>query len=207
MLRILGRPSSINVRKVLWTADEIGLSYQHEAQWGEAQAPTSSAAFVALNPNGLIPVIEDENGVLQQSNAICRYLARKADRRDLFPQSSDGAASVEQWMDWQATDLNDAWRDAFLGLVRRRPDYVDEKRITASAARWNDKMLVLDRALKDRPFVAGGQFTLADIVIGLSAHRWRSTPINHVAAPSVAAWIGRLEQRPGFSRYASARTP
>lgn len=207
-MRILGRISSINVRKVLWTADEIGLSYALEDRWGTPDAPTASAEFFAINPNSLVPVIEDENGVLWESNTICRYLAAKCGRRDLLPQTASARARVEMWMDWQATDLNEAWRYAFLALARRQTGYSDPARIDESARRWNERMRILDRRLAETErYVAGENFTLADVVLGLSAHRWRMTPIDHAPAPWVARWLARLEERPAFARYAPEGTP
>jgi glutathione S-transferase len=201
-LRILGRPSSINVRKVLWTADEAGVPYVYEPQWGTAEAPTRSAEFLALNPNALVPVLVDENGVLWESNAICRYLAARARREDLLPSDPAQRAKVEQWMDWQATELNEAWRYAFMALMRRHPDYQDAALIQKSASRWNKIMRLLDRRLETTgAFVAGDEFTLADIVIGLSAHRWRMTPIEHASLQTVDAWLRRLDQRPAFRRW------
>src|SRR5215204_4870318 len=104
MLRILGRPASINVRKVLATADEIGLAHRHEPQWTTPQAPGRSPEFLRMNPNGQVPVIEDENGVLWESNTICRYLVGKHGREDLLPSGPAARARVEMWLDWQATD-------------------------------------------------------------------------------------------------------
>lgn len=201
-LRVLGRPNSINVRKVLWTAEEAGVSLEHEAQWGTAEAPTRSAEFMALNPNALVPVLIDEAGAIWESNTICRYLCDRAGRADLLPSSPAARARVEMWMDWQATELNSAWRYAFMGLVRRHPDYADAAAIEKSAARWNDMMRVLDRRLSETAaYVAGENFTLADIAAGLSAHRWRSTPIDHAPAPHVRAWIERLNERESFRRW------
>lgn len=201
-LRILGRPSSINVRKVLWTAEEAGVSFKHEAQWGTAEAPTRSAEFMALNPNALVPVLIDEAGAIWESNTICRYLCDLAGRADLLPSAPAARARVEMWMDWQATELNSAWRYAFMGLVRRHPDYADPASVAASAHGWNSLMRLLDRRLAETgAYVAGENFTLADIVVGLSAHRWRSTPIDHAPAPQVRAWIERLEERDSFRRW------
>lgn len=201
-LSILGRHSSINVRKVLFTADEAGLSYAHESQWGTAAAPANSPAYLSVNPNGLVPAIVDENGVLTQSNAICRYLAARAGRDDLLPAPPAARAVVEQWMDWQATDLNDACRCAFMGLVRRHPDYQDRAAIEKSAARWNDRMRLLDRRLQETgAFIAGGVFTLADVVVGLSAHRWRTTPLDHADVAAVRTWLALLDERPVFRRW------
>ncbi|MFN7635271.1 MAG: glutathione S-transferase [Acetobacteraceae bacterium] len=131
MLRILGKATSINVRKVLWTCAEIGRPFIRE-DWGNGFADTSAPTFLALNPNGLVPVLVDGETVLWESNTICRYLAAVAERSDLLPTSPAARARVEQWMDWQATDLNSAWRGAFMGLVRRDPAYADPQRIAAS---------------------------------------------------------------------------
>src|ERR1700744_4768263 len=112
-LRLLGIANSINVRRVLWPCREIGIDYDRE-DVGSGFAPTDTAEFLKLNPNGLVPVIEDEAGVLWESNTICRYLAAKHGRTDLLPENPRARAGVEQWMDWQATDLNSSWRYAFL---------------------------------------------------------------------------------------------
>ena len=84
MLEVLGRSTSINVRKVLWTCAELGLPYQH-TEWGAGELSLRDPAFLALNPNALVPVVRDGDFVLRESNTICRYLAAKAGRTDLLP--------------------------------------------------------------------------------------------------------------------------
>ena len=200
-MRVLGRTSSINVRKVLWTCDEIGLAYERE-DWGIGFKPTDSPEFLALNPNGLIPVLVDENGVFWESNAICRYLAGKSGRTDLLPAGPARRAVVEQWMDWQQTELNGAWSYAFLALVRKNPAFTDPVKIEKSLKEWDRMMGLLDRHLAaGGPYVAGGEFTLADILIGLSTHRWRCTPHEFPDLPAVAAYYDRLCQMPGFMAH------
>ena len=200
-LRILGKASSINVRKVLWTCSEIGLAYERE-DWGSGYTSTTSAAFLGRNPNGLVPVIEDEAGVLWESNTICRYLAGKHDRTDLLPASPRARALVEQWMDWQATELNGAWRYAFAGLVRRDPACADDRQIAASVRSWNARMGILeDRLSKTEGFVTGATFTLADIVLGLSVNRWLMSPIERPEFPAVRRYIERLSERAGFRAH------
>ena len=115
MLKILGKSPSINVRKVLWTCAELGLPYEQE-QWGAGFQATDDPAFKALNPNALVPVIVDGEVVLWESNTICRYLARRQGRSDLLPTDAFARAKVEQWMDWQAGELNNAWRVAFMAV-------------------------------------------------------------------------------------------
>ncbi|MDX2222294.1 MAG: glutathione S-transferase N-terminal domain-containing protein [Rhodospirillaceae bacterium] len=197
MIRLLGRTGSINVRKVLWTLREIGVPFAHEAEWGTPARPTSAPVFLALNPNGLVPVLVDEAGAVWESNTICRYLAAAFGRADLLPAGAEARAQVERWMDWQATDLNTAWRPAFMGLVRRDPRFADPTGIERSAQNWNRLMGVLDGQLaRAGDYVCGRTFTLADIVLGVSAHRWSMTPIARPALPHVRAWFARLKARP-----------
>jgi glutathione S-transferase len=201
MLRILGRASSINVRKVLWTCREIGIAYERE-DFGTGFAPTNTPEFLALNPNGQVPVIEDENGVLWESNTICRYLAAKHCRTDLLPLAPRERAGVEQWMDWGATDLNSAWRYAFVALIWRDPAFQDAQQIVASVAKWNAMMGILQQRLAATgAFAAGDGFTLADVVLGLSVNRWLMTPIERPDYPAVAAYYERLKSRPGFVEH------
>jgi glutathione S-transferase len=207
MLKILGRSSSINVRKVLWTCDELGLRYEQEA-YGTGFAPTDTPAFCALNPNALVPVLQDGDFVLWESNAICRYLAAREARTDLLPAMPQARAHVEQWMDWQATELNDAWRYAFLALVRRSPAHRDATAIDASAAAWNRQMTIADAQLtRTGAHMAGASFTLADVVVGLSVHRWFLTPIERPDLPAVDAYYARLRERIAFRVHALGDVP
>jgi glutathione S-transferase len=207
MLRILGRVSSINVRKVLWTCDEIGLAYERE-DWGTGFASTDAPEFRALNPNSLVPVIEDEAGVLWESNTICRYLAAKAGRTDLLPADPHGRASVEQWMDWQATELNNASRPPFLGLVRRDPAFQDPHDLAVGARRWTATLDVLERRIAATgAYALGPAFTLADVVLGLSVHRWLMTPIERPEAPALSAYYERLRERPAFQAWGGDALP
>jgi glutathione S-transferase len=198
MLKILGRSSSINVRKVLWLCEELQLAHELEP-WGAGFRSTSEPAFLALNPNALVPVLLDGDLVLRESNTICRYLAARQRRFDLLPEPPAQRARVEQWMDWQATELNNAWRYAFMALVRKSPAHADAAAVQASIAEWNRHMAILDAQLaRSGGHVAGSAFTLADIVIGLSVNRWFMTPFDHPALPAVEAYYAQLGQRPGY---------
>jgi glutathione S-transferase len=198
MLRVLGRVSSINVRKVLWTCAEVGRPFERE-DWGQGFRSTSEAAFTALNPNALVPVVVDGDFVLWESNTICRWLAAEQGRTDLLPAAPRERAQVERWMDWQAGELNNAWRPAFMGLVRKSPAHQDPVAIAASAAEWSRLMGILEAQLqRTQAFVAGDAFTLADIVLGLSTHRWFATPIERPALGNVRRWFDTLAARPGF---------
>jgi glutathione S-transferase len=207
MLKILGKPTSINVRKVLWLCEELAQPYALEP-WGAGCRDTNTPEFLALNPNAMVPVIVDGDAVLWESNTICRYLADKAGRDDLLPAGALARARVEQWMDWQAGDLNNSWRYAFMSLVRQSAAHRDAAAVAASAAAWNRHMAILDGQLgHGDAFVAGPAFTLADIVIGLSVNRWFMTPIERPALPNVQAYYDRLAERAGFRQHGRNGTP
>lgn len=193
--KILGKASSINVRKVLWTCSELDLSYERE-DWGSGFQSTHSPQFLQLNPNAQVPVLIDDAGALWESNTICRYLAHHS---DLLPREPRARAMVEQWMDWQATELNPAWSYAFVALVRQSPEYQDPQRITAGIQGWNNKMAILEQQLAATgAYVTGAHFSLADIVLGLSVNRWLMTPMTRPDYPAVMAYYQRLGQRAGF---------
>ncbi|MDO8177112.1 MAG: glutathione S-transferase [Undibacterium sp.] len=198
MLKILGKSSSINVRKVLWTCAEIGIPYDLE-QWGAGMQPTNTGYFLALNPNGMVPVIQDDGATLWESNTICRYLAARHQRTDLLPAAPMARAQVEKWIDWQATELNNSWRYAFMALVRQSAAHRDPAALAAGIADWNRNMRILDAQLSTtNAYVNGATFTLADIVLGLAVHRWMAAPIDHPQLTAVAAYYQLLSDRAGF---------
>lgn len=207
MLRVLGKASSINVRKVLWTCQELGLGLERE-DWGSGFRSTQEPAFLALNPNGLVPVLIDGERVLWESNTICRYLAGREGRRDLLPQEPGARAAVEMWMDWQATDLNGAWRYVFMARVRGHADYQDAASLAAAEREWNRLMGLLDAHLAQYgPYAAGAAFTLADVVLGLSLNRWLMTPFERPNYAALAAYQQRLLQRPGYVQHGANGLP
>lgn len=194
MLELYGKPTSINVRKVLWLCAGLDLAVQHHA------APDAEL-LRGLNPNAQVPVLREGDFVLWESNSICRYLATRAGRNDLLPVEPQARARVEQWMDWQATDLNTAWRHVFMARVRGHADYPDDARAEAGLAQWNRLMAMLDAQLARHTYVASEDFTLADIVLGLSTQRWRSTPGGKPVLANVDAWFERLRRQPGFAAH------
>ena len=201
MLKIYGYAQSINVRKVLWACEELGLAFER-VDWGGPFRSTSEAAFRALNPVGMVPVIDDDGKVVWESNVIVRYLATSRGRTDLLPGEPAARARVEQWMDWQASDFNNSWRVCFQGLVRRNPAFQDKGAIDASVDLFNRMVGVVDAELgRTGAYIAGESFTVADIVIGLSLHRWQSVPMPRPQCTNVERYLVRLLERPGFARY------
>jgi glutathione S-transferase len=198
-LRVLGRISSINVRKVLWTCAELDLHFEHVEQ---------DAKLLACNPNRLVPVIRDGDFVLWESNTICRYLARKSPHAALYPEDAQSRARVEQWMDWQATELNTAWRYSFYALVRKSPAHQDAAQIATSLDAWNGCMRLLDAHFAEGgQFITGEFFTLADVVIGLATHRWLMSPIERPHLDALHGYYQRLSVRPAFRVHVRPEVP
>lgn len=209
MLRIHGHPDSINVRKVLWLCAELDLPYVRE-DWGGYGRFRSldEPAFRALTPVGMIPMIEDGGTVVWESNTILRYLTAKAGRGDLLPADPAGRASIESWMDWQVSDFNNSWRACFQGLVRHNAA-ISPDAISASLQQFNAMVGLVDAQLaRTGSHIAGAGFTLADIPIGLSIHRWYSVPMDRRPAyPQVAAYYDRLNERPGYRTHGRNGVP
>ncbi|MFM0738461.1 glutathione S-transferase [Paraburkholderia xenovorans] len=208
MLHILGKITSINVRKVLWTCAELGLPFEQQ-DWGSGFRSTDVPEFLALNPNAMVPVIRDGDFVLWESNSIIRYLAgRYDDTERLYPRDPVARAKCDQWIDWQASELNRSWSYAFLALVRQSPAHQDPQAIAQSAANWSRHMAMIERQLdKTGGFIADRDFSLADIPIALSINRWLETPFEHEDFPAVAAYMERLAAREGYRQYCRNGTP
>jgi len=201
-MQLYGKPTSINVRKVLWTLAELDINAEL-IPCGSGFAPIDTAEFRQLNPNVLVPVLQDGDFVLWESNSICRYLVRKSGHQTLLGSDLQQMAKVEQWMDWQACELNPAWRYAFMALVRQHPDFTDPAAITQSAQQWQQKLQILDAELAQTgAYICGNDFTLADIVLGLSLNRWLQTPLSdRLELPHLAAYQQRLAQRPAAQQF------
>ncbi|WP_147200336.1 glutathione S-transferase [Pantoea sp. MBD-2R] len=207
MLKILGRASSINVRKVLWICEELEIPFRRE-DWGDGFKSLQEAEFKAMNPNALIPVIQEDDFTLWESHAIIRYLANAWDGEWLYPRHPRTRAPIDQWIDWQATELNTSWRYAFMSLVRHSPAHQDPRLLAAACKGWSYTMSILNQQLqRTGAYVAGNAFSLADIPIGLSVNRWYETPLEHPDFPAVRAYYERLTGRKGYAKWGRNGTP
>jgi glutathione S-transferase len=200
MLRVLGRTSSINVRKVIWVCEELGIPYTRE-DWGSGFRSTREAEFLTLNPRALIPVVIDGDAILTESNAICRYLASRYGQGMLFPADPVKRAEIEAWMDWMSADLNASWRYAVQALVRKRPGFDNPAEVQRSISEWNGLMTVFEAQLETCNGYLCGEFSLADIVMGLATHRWQQSPIARVSLPRVTRYAEELRQRAAGAKF------
>lgn len=193
MLVIWGRTNSVNVQKVLWCCEELGVAYDR-IDAGGPFGLVDTPEYRRRNPNGLVPSIDDDGFVLWESNVIVRYLATKH-RSSLWPADPRVRAEADQWMDWSHTFWG-ALRTAFLGLIRTPPEQRDNAAIEASLRKTAEILLLVDEHLRSRPYLAGDEFTIGDIALGCGVWRWMAMPIERAARPNVARWFERLGERP-----------
>ena len=196
MLRIWGRLSSVNVQKVVWCADELGLAYERVDAGGKF-GRNDTPEYLAMNPNGLVPVIEDDGFVLYESNAIVRYLAARRGDGALWPDDVRRRADVDRWMEWQGTAFTPAMWAAFWQLIRTPPESRDAKAVEASREKTEKLAGILDAHLAGREYLAGDAFSTADIVVGCAAHRWLNLPVARLSRPHLERWYAMLQARPG----------
>ena len=201
MLKLLGRPTAFNVRKVLWLLDELGLTVPRE-DWGRGYRPTNAPEFLAINPLGTVPVLLDGAAVIRESHVILRYLAARQAAWALYPQDLAARAGVEAWMDWVAYDMALPIRGAYLGGELDLTPWNDPAFVRIGRAEYAKRIKQLDAALADRPYLAGGAFTLADIPAGMVVHRWFAMDhIERGPLPALADYYARLSERPGYLRH------
>ncbi len=199
MLKLWGRTSSSNVMKVLWTLTELGLDYDR-IDAGGAFGRTKEPAYRAMNPMGLVPTIEEDDGwSAWESNSICRYLVNAhAPGSTLYPTEPRARAGVETWMDWQLGHLTAPLVTVFFTHVRQAEaerDWAAEKKAREDAGRlWK----IVDRALEGKRFLCGDHVTLADIALGCWVHRWFALPIERPDLANLARYYETLKTRPGF---------
>lgn len=196
MLKLWGRLSSINVQKPVWCMDEIGVAYER-IEAGGPFGLVDTPEYRAMNPNGLIPTLDEGGFVLWESNAVVRYLAAKHPKAKLWPDDLRVRADADRWMDWQGATATAALRDAFWGLVRTPPDKRDEAVIRRSVEKTDANMAILDRCLAGRPYLAGDAFTAGDISVGCYVHRVLNMPMAVEKRPNVESWYASLKARPG----------
>ncbi len=199
MLTLWGRLNSINVQKVVWALEELGLPYER-TDAGRGFGVVDTPEYGVLNPNRLVPTLRDGDFVLWESNAIVRYLAANHDAGGLWPADLRVRADADRWMDWQTTTFGPAMGPAFHGLIRTAPEKQDRAAIAASIASAEPMAALLDVHLADRPYVAGDAFTMGDISAGAAAHRWLNLPIERQARPNIERWHGQLLERPAAAK-------
>ena len=200
MLEIWGRPYSSNVIPVIWTAEELGLAFRLELAGGSF-GRLDTDDYGRINPNRMIPAVRDGDFALWESHAIIRYLSGRYGMGTLCPEDAETRAIADQWMEWCGTRAFPPVIRAFFATVRTEPCTRDPGLIAGHSREAADVFPILDRHLADRPYVAGGTFTMADIPLGAVAHRYFNIDIDRPDLPNVGAWYARLRARGPFRKH------
>jgi glutathione S-transferase len=200
MLKIWGRTTSSNVQKVMWAVAEMGLEHER-IDAGGAFGGVDEPWYRAMNPNGLVPTIEDDGCVILESNAIVRYLGVRYGEGTLAPSDLGQRALADRWMDWQLTTVSPDWGIMFLGLVRTPPSKRDMSRIDAAVERLGKTYAILDRHLEGRDYIMGDHLTMADIPLGMTLYRYHELVAKPPGLPNLAAWYARLQARPAYAQH------
>lgn len=200
MIKIWGRRDSSNVQKVLWCCDELGVSYER-IDIGGKFGGTKEKPYLDLNPNGLVPTIEDGGFVLWESNTIMRYLVDKYGQGRLLPPTPEGRANAGRWMDWQLTTLGPAITPIFRELVRTPEEKRDPAAIENALKKAANGWLIVDNHLAKNSYMAGDAFTIGDIPPGVWAYRWFNLPIQRPKLDHLKRWYDSLCKRPPYQTH------
>ena len=197
MIKLWGRRNSVNVKKALWCLDELGLEFDR-TNAGMEHGVVDTAEYRKMNPNGLVPTLDDDGFILWESHSIVRSLSARHGKGVLWPMDERERAVANQWMDW-AFSFQGSVRDAFWNLIRMPAEKRDPKAIEASRVKSGQMAKILDAALADRLYVAG-PFTMGEIPIGCEVQRWIRLPMERPKLPHLEAWFERLCARRAFKK-------
>lgn len=201
MITVYGRATSSNVQIVMWAIAELGLEAER-LDYGGAFGMVSDPAYLAMNPNGLIPTIRDGDLVLWESGAILRYLAARYGDARFWPADPAARAPLDMWAEWAKTTFGPALFPVFLQLVRTPPSKRDAGALARAAEALKPVALRLDARLGAGPFLAGADFTFADVAAGTLLYRYFTMEFERAEAPALRAYYDRLAARPAYATHA-----
>ena len=202
MLKIWGRSNSINVQKVLWCCGELGLPFER-IDAGMKFGVNNTPEYKAMNPNGLVPTIDDDGFILWESHAIVRYLARKHGLGTLCPAAAQQCADADRWMDWYATAIWPNLQPIFWNLIRTAPEQRKLTLVAELTKKVAAAMATLDAHLATHSYVTGEAFTMGDIPLGCAVVRWLNLPLERPHHANLDAYYQRLQRRPAYQQWAN----
>ena len=203
MLKVWGRKTSSNVQKVMWAIGDLGLAHER-VDIGGTFGGNKEGPYLTMNPNGLVPTLEDGHVMIWESNSIVRYLAARYGAGTLEPADLKSRALANQWMDWQLSVVSPAIFGAFWGLIRTPPEKRDAAAIAASQQKTTEAMKIFEANLSRRAYAAGDSFSMGDIPVGIMVYRFRQLVPDRPSLPNLERWYAQIEKRPGFRDHVAA---
>lgn len=201
MLTVWGRSNAFNVQKVLWLLAELNLPYQHIVIGG-SYGSLNTPQFLALNPHGKIPVLQDADRIIWESHAILHYLAAQYGQSTLWPQDAGVRSESDRWLDWFQTSLQPAFLTNIFWAFYRTPEAQRDWAVIQQGIRQTASYIqLLDKQLADKDYLTGAELSLADIAVGTLLYRYFNVDVERTAAPHVDAWYQRLLARPAYQQH------
>ncbi|MBN9046351.1 MAG: glutathione S-transferase [Rhizobiales bacterium] len=197
MMKIWGRANSANVKKVLWIAGELELDYER-IDVGGPFGGLSDPAYLAKNPNGLIPLLEDDGALLWESNTIVRYLAARHSGKGLWIEDPLKRAEGEKWMDWASTTFARDFSAVMMNLIRLPEEKRNPALVEQGWAALTRAVRIPEEALGRQNWLSGESFGIGDIPLGSFIHGWFQLPLERPAVPNIENWYKRLKERPAY---------
>jgi glutathione S-transferase len=201
MLTVYGRATSSNTQLVMWAIGELGLEHER-LDYGGAFGNTGTPEFRAMNPMGLVPVLRDGSLTMFESGAILRYLAGRYGSEPFWPSDPVRRAALDVWAEWGKVTLAPPLTALYIGIVRTPPSRQDEARIAEGVAATEKLLRILAARLGEGPWLAGSDFTFADLAVAYLLYRYYTLPIARTTIPGIAAYYARLQERPAFRAHA-----
>ena len=200
MIKILGRPNSINVQKVMWAAAEIGVSVDRQDIGGPFGGNTTDD-YLAKNPNGRIPTLVDGDFILWESQAIVRYLFEVSGTTPWYPASTKDRGLCNQWMDWYIANLHPSMTAIFYELIRTHEAERNNATVATALVEATKEWSILDKHLKNKAYVLGDELTMGDVPLGCAAYRWHTLDIKRPNLPNLKRWWESLAERDAYKKH------
>jgi len=198
MLKVWGRNTSSNVQKVIWALAEMRMPFER-IDVGGAFGRTTEPFYLAMNPNALVPTLQDEDGfIMWESNSIVRYLAAKHASHVLRPANLKVRAYAQMWMDWQLTVMGPAVTPVFWQMIRTPADKRDQAVIAASKEKTIAAARIMDAQLGRTPFMAGDEFSYGDIPVGIMIYRYVQLIPERPPTLNLDRWYAAISSRAAF---------
>ncbi|GLR07637.1 glutathione S-transferase [Mixta theicola] len=202
MLKVWGRKTSSNVQIVMWCIGELGLPYQR-IDIGHKYGGNHTPEFLAMNPNGLVPVLRDDNSQpLFESAAIVRYLASRYGDDAFWPQDALARATIDIWAEWAKSSVYVGFiRPVFWPVFMVAPQDRDNQAIAAALDSLTKLLKIADDRLAQHDYLVGDRLTVADIMFGTLLYRYYTLEIERPSLPAVEKYYQRLTQRPAYQEH------
>ena len=198
MIQLYGRRNSINVQKVSWALCELNIEFKWHDEHGKF-GTVNVENYEKLNPQMIVPTLDHNGTIINQSNSIVRYLYRK--HTDVYEISkAEDIAIAEQWMEFQATDLQLNMTPIFWGLVRNPPEDRDQDLIDKNIILLNKKFEIFDNFLEDHEYILNNSFGMSDIIMGVATYRYNSLPIERPNLVNLQNWYKKISSRNCFKK-------